>query len=171
MADFPNPVPFDLSLGGVLSTQTAMVGVSYVAASTMAWPSANLAIFIPVRLAFTATVYKITIGAGTTATGNFDVGIYDSSGNKLVSSGATAKGTNTEHVLDITDTQIGPGVYYLALSADGTINFVCTAVVAQTARLMGVLQMATAYTLPNTATFAAFTGTVIPQISAHLRST
>lgn len=115
-------------------------------------------------------VYKMGIGAGATATGNFDVGIYDSQGVRLVSSGATAKGTSTEHILDVTDTRIGPGLYYLALAANGTNNYImATAASVQFARLFGILQMASAYTLPTTATFAAVSAANIPFIIAYTR--
>jgi hypothetical protein len=70
---------------------------------------------------------------------------------------------------------IGPGLYYLALAADGTNNYVVitpagtTPVPEQFARLYGTLEMASAYTLPSTATFATRTSSVCPLIAAHVR--
>jgi hypothetical protein len=176
MADFPAYSPLELFAGGVLSTATCLSsGLNVVAAASTAWPSANLAIFVPVRVPVPVTVCKLAVGAGATAAGNFDVGIYDSAGNKLVSSGATAKGSSTEHIIDVTDTVIGPGVYYLALAADGTNNYIMVTpagtspVPLQKTRLYGIVAMATAYTLPATATFAASTLEPFPSIAAYLR--
>lgn len=173
MPEWPGLRTPDLRAGGVLSTAGLLVG--YNAATqpgSTAWPAANRAIFVPIRLGYPATVYKLVIGGGTTAAGNFDVGIYDASGNKLVSSGATAKSASVEHILDITDTVIGPGLYYLALAADGTNNYVAwvpPAPAIQNARLLGILQAATSYTLPATVTFAACTSGYLPAIAAYLR--
>lgn len=161
---------------GVLSTGTSIAWAAFnpMGAST-GWPAANLAIFVPVRVSCPVTVYKMVVGAGLTAAGNFDVGIYDASGNRLVSSGATAKGASVEHILDVTDTRIGPGLYYLAMSADGTNNYIMVTpsgtspVPLQKTRLLGILNMATAYTLPTTATFAAATNVAFPCIAAYTR--
>lgn len=172
MADFPFHA-MDLVGGGHYSTGTALLGLNDVQASSTGWPAANLAIFIPMRLAVPATLYKLAIGAGATATGNFDVGVYDRFGNKIVSSGATAKGANTDHILDVTDTRLGPGLYYLAMSADGTDNYLMitpsgtSPVPLQKARLYGTLEAATAYTLPSTVTMVARTGAPIPLVNAH----
>jgi hypothetical protein len=52
---------------------------------------------------------------GATASGNMDVGIYDYAGTRLVSSGSTAQsGTSAFQDFDITDTLLGPGIFYLA---------------------------------------------------------
>lgn len=170
--------PIDLSNGVCYGVGTALLGVqiNYSGTST-AWPSANLAIFIPMRLARPEVAYKITIGAGTTAAGNFDVGIYDAFGNRLVSAGATAKAASTEQDINIADTRIGPGLYYLGMSADGTNNYMgaspagSSPVPVQRARLAGTLEMASAYVLPATATFAARTTSFIPSINVRFRVT
>lgn len=170
MGDFPNPGTLDVFLSaGAISTGQSMLGMTTGNSSNIAWASANLAVFVPVRIPYPVTVYKIAVGAGSTAAGNFDVGIYDSSGNRLVSSGATAKGASTEHIIDVTDTVIGPGLFYLALAADGTNNYMCWSTSVQVTRLVGVVQMASAYTLPSAATFAASSNSPIPVISAYLR--
>jgi len=174
VSDFPIAGFFDGSPGVYISTVTAlgMGGTQGVGASA-AWPAANLAIFVPFRIARTVTVYKMATGAGATSAGNFDVGIYDAGGNRLVSSGATAKGNSVEHILNVTDTVIGPGLYYMAQSADGTNNYQIvipsgtTPVPLQKVRLAGVLNAATSYVLPATVTFAAATNVAIPVIAAY----
>jgi len=176
MSEFPPVRALDFSNGVVLSTATALLGLNNVTAFTStAWPGANIAIFVPVLVASPLVVYKLVAGGGVTTAGNFDIGIYDALGNKIVSSGATAKTASVEHVVDIADTPIGPGLYYLAMSADGTNNYIlCTPsgtspVPLQKARLAGTLQMAAAYPLPATATFAARTTPEIPGIAAYLK--
>lgn len=175
MSDWPGQGRVEMANGGVLSPTAQFVGLSTTGGVSTAWPSANLAIFIPIRVSEPVTVYKIAVGAGATAAGNFDVGLYDSAGNRLVSSGATAKGASVEHILDVTDTRIGPGLYYLAMSADGTNNYILNTpsgtspVPLQKTRAHGILAMASAYVLPATATFAAATLAPYPDIAAYLR--
>lgn len=163
--------------GGFVSTLSALTGLGSVTPASTAWPSANHAFYIPFRLAVPVIVYKMIFGSGVTAgSNNADVGIYDKSGNRLVSSGATAKGNSVETVCDVTDTFLGPGLYYLAMAADGTGNYAMVTptgtspVPLQKTRLWGVLQQASAYTLPATATFAASTLAPIPMLVALFRN-
>lgn len=136
-----------------------------------AWPVANKAFFIPVRLPVPATVFQLICGTGTGTTGNFDVGIYDAGGNRLVSSGSTAKTTaSSERIINVTDTVLGPGLYYLAMSTDGVTNYLRQSVATLgLAKLMGVYEMTTAFALPATATFATLVTGYIPALSAVLR--
>jgi len=107
------------------------------------------------------------MGAGATASGNFDTGLYDSQGNRLVSSGATAKGNAAAQILDVTDTRIGAGLYYLALAADGTNNYqMMSPGSLQLSKLVGAVQMASAYPLPATATFASLANIALPLLVA-----
>lgn len=178
MSDFPNPLGLTALSGGgfVYSTALSLLGTASNISGSTAWPSANLAIFVPVIVPRQCTVYKLAIGAGATAAGNFDVGVYDAGGNRLVSSGATAKGNAVEHIINTTDIVIGPGLYYMALAADGTNNYQMwnpsgtSPIPLQKARLVGTLQMATAYTLPATATMVARTVAPVPLIAMYCRS-
>ncbi len=177
MSDWSPIRPLEAYAGGVISTATILGrGYSITAAASAAWPSANLAIFVPFQLAVPVTVYKMATGSGATAAGNFDIGIYDAAGNRLVSSGTTAKGASTEHIIDVTDTVIGPGTYYLAMSADGTNNYIMVTpsgtspVPLQKTRLYGVVAAASSFVLPTSVTFAASTVAPIPAIAAYLRA-
>lgn len=181
MPDWPIPGTWDGTEGGVYSTSTALLGLNATAAAaTGVFGTNNLGIFVPMRLARTVTVYKMAAGGGTTGTGNFDLGIYDRFGNRIVSFGAQAKTTTAqEYILNITDTQVGPGLFYMGMSvSSGTDTFVMltptgtSPVPLQKARLYGTLQAASAYTLPATVTYAARTTTtgVIPAIACYLRS-
>lgn len=142
-------------------------------AAAAAWPSGNTAYFLPFFIHTPWVASKMAFGNGTTAGGNCDLGIYTVDGAKLVSTGATGRTASAEVVVDITDTLLTPGWYYMAMSHDGTSNIVFTTpsgtspVPLQKAKLSGVLQMGSAYTLPATATFAALTSAIIPAISIY----
>lgn len=140
-------------------------------AASAAWPSANRALFVPFRLPRQMTVYQGVVGCGSGSTGNFDVGVYDSAGNKIVSSGATARAASTEVVANMTDTAIGPGLFYMAVAVDGTTNIVqqVPAAVGLT-KMLGVLEMGSAYTLPATATYATVSAANIPMMALYFRS-
>lgn len=179
MGDWPQRIQRDYANAGFVSVATGLIGLGNVNPASTAWPSANLAIFVPFVIPYPVTVYKMATGSGATAgSNNWDAGIYDRFGNRLVSTGAQSKGSSVENIVDVTDTRFGPGLFYLAMSADGTGNYVMmtvsgtTPVTEQKCKGMGIYQMATAYTLPDPATFATYTQTtgVIPAIAAYLRS-
>ncbi len=153
-------------IGYYLQTITGNLNASAV------WPSANLAIYTPVLVPEIVTVYKMSIQVAT-QNGNVDVGIYDEVGNRLVSAGSTAVGAAGLQVFDVTDTVIGPGVYYLAMCCSSTTaSFFRNTVANAIGTTLGVKQQAVgAVTLPTPATFATFTVTYIPSLSAHLNAT
>lgn len=135
------------------------------------WPSANVALFWPVRLAVPVTVTVLWWANGATASGNVDCGIYDAEGNRLLSTGSTAQtGTTAIQSVNVTDTVIPPGLIYLALAMDnvtGTINRVVMGN-ATACQLAGMHQQATAFALPATATFAAMAQNYVPMAGALL---
>src|SRR5262245_63973904 len=91
--------------------------------ASAAWPLANLAIYVPFYVRETLTVYEAGIGTGATAGGNYDIGIYDLAGTRLVSSGTQGRTASTWEVAPLTDTELTPGWYYAAMSADSTNNY------------------------------------------------
>jgi hypothetical protein len=136
-----------------------------------------MAVFCPILLERAVVVTKLAVGAGVTAAGNFKVGIFDVSGNNIVASAATAKGSSVEHIIDITDTAIGPGRYYLGMAADGTNNYAMytpagtSPVPLQKSRVLGTLEAASAYSSFTSAqTMVTRTTVAIPAIAAYLRS-
>lgn len=149
----------DLALASQLRS---VVSFSANPAST-AWPAANRAILVPFRLPSLTVIYQAIVGCGATAAGNFDVGIYDKFGNRIVSGGATAKTNSTEAVVNLTDTTLGVGTYYMALAADGTNNYMAYAP-AQVGlvKAIGVRQASTAYVLPATVTFETAASAFVP---------
>lgn len=129
------------------------------------WPSANRGIFIPFRTTAPITVRQLFVYNGATAAGNIDMGIYDAVGTRLVSIGPTAQsGTSVLQIFDITDTQIGVGMFYLALVCSlGTATVMRSSLTpAGFTQAMGIMQQASVGTLPANATFAASAFTIIP---------
>ena len=124
------------------------------------WPAANLAIYHPFALPSDAllTGVKFNCTSGNSAGRNFDLGIFDASGVKLFSSGATlvAAGVNTW----APNQWLQGGVpYYLGMYANnGSLQFWRKSSSVVFERSNGILQEATgAANLPATATFAAVT--------------
>lgn len=155
----------DCSIGGPMAGMLTAQNLS-------TWPAANLAIFIPFRVYQIYTAVKMSWINGTVS-GNIDVGIYDAQGDRLVSLGSTAmSGASAIQTGDITDTTLKPGLYYMAMAVDNTtatFRRFTSATVAGTAGL-GLLQQATAFALPSTATFAACGNDYIPGLAITGRS-
>lgn len=138
----------------------------------VAWPVANRAIYVPFLVFQPLTAVKMFTGVGT-ASGNLDVGIYDSQQNRLVSSGSTAVvGTNAIQIVDIADTLLSPGLFYFALALDNTTATInATAPAVALASAMGVLSQSSAFALPATATFAAAQDAFVPAVGLTTRTT
>lgn len=133
---------------------------------------ANTAIFTAVIVPQPVTVYKMAWINGGTVGANVDVGIYDWLGNRLVSSGSTVQATiNVMQVVDVADTVIPAGVVWIAaVASSATGQFFRGFITTQLARISGMAQMASAFPLPTTATFAAYTGSSsIPVIVADIQ--
>jgi hypothetical protein len=134
------------------------------------WPLANLAMYFPIVTRREITLYQLGWQNGGAVTGHVDVGVYDNNQNRLVSAGSTVQSPiSTIQLVDIADTTLPPGVYYLAMVADtGTgQNFRGTTVGSGntgTLRACGAAQQATAFPLPSTATFAAITQIMVPLV-------
>lgn len=173
MSDFPG-------FGGFSSTIISSRDRKYgpwptgTATNNAVWTTANIARYYPVLVPEPTIVTKIAVRIGTSS-GNLDLGIYDEQGVRLVSSGSTAMAaTSTMQVIDITDTLLTPGVYYLAIAVDNTtasfnnINN-STGPLAGACSMMGIRQEASAFPLPATATFAATTSDYLMTITCTTR--
>ena len=164
MADFPlYPMMPDDRSAQVISVFSGWAlgpAVSASAGANISWPTANRAIFWPFRVPVAVTACKMACGAVTGTGGNFDLGIYDAVGNRVVSSGLTARpGASQKAVVDLVDTVLLPGMYYMAMSVDGTTGWAgpTTPVNVGICKLLGMRQMAAACPLPATATFGTIT--------------
>lgn len=139
-----------------------------------AWPTANLAIFVPLEVYTPRVITQLATVNGTAVSGNIDVGIYDLAGNRLVSAGSTAQaGTSTVQVFNVTDIALKPGVYMLALALDNTTGTITrsSTITTQMLRVAGVQQMASAFPLPSLATYATPSNAYAPVFGASVRGT
>jgi hypothetical protein len=147
----------------------------YAAPSSGTWHLQYGVVYVPVRVKRRCVVRKLGIANGATATGNLDLGLYDAAGIRLVSTGPTAQsGVNAEQVTDVTDTTIGPGLYYLACVMDGTTATVYRQIpTAPLCAAHGVLtETLGSGTLPATATWTlSQTHTLYPVLFAFLGTT
>lgn len=111
-----------------------------------AWPTANLAIYVPIRVQWQVVLRKLWLAPTTTATtGNLDVGLYTSGGTRIISAGNTNKAAGTaEQIIDVTDTVIYPGLYFMALVCSNNTDTFSkgTAVTAPFFAAMGCLSEA-----------------------------
>lgn len=143
--------------------------------NAFAWTTANRAIYVPVRVPQRVKVLQLAYLPSTTATGNIDIGLYDQAGARVVSSGSTAKSaTAAVIIVDVTDSVIGPGLYYLALNNDTTTDTFLGATIEtppfQSARGVLVEQLASV-TLPATAAWSTDdTLAIAPQLAAMLNT-
>ena len=177
MPDFPKSGPLIdrmvHSTGGLSTLVGQMmfsIGTGLFGSNT--WPAANRALYLPFAMERQATAYKMAFHVATQS-GNYDIGIYDEFGNRLVSTGSTAVPAAGIAVADIADTVLIPGIYFNALCIDNTTCAVrsSTSPVAELLRLAGVQQQAVgAVTLPNPATFANPASAYVPQLSVAMSS-
>lgn len=105
---------------GILSSG----GVALKDTTSAVWPAASGAFLVPFVLSVPFTVVKMFTYNGAVVNDNLDVGIYFNEGGsstllrRIVSKGSTAQaGTNQIQELDIVDTQLAPGMYYMVLAA------------------------------------------------------
>lgn len=136
---------------------------------------ANKAYFVPFTLNEEVTVYAMGWINGTQVAGNIDVGIYYEDGVRLLSTGSTLQaGTTASQVVDVTDTVVKPGNYYLAMAGDTTtaqvVYRVSMGVLPQIC--LGVKHLTSAFPLPSTAAFVdAATNAWYPLVIAFLTPT
>lgn len=169
MSDFPQTVQFpkgiitpqSLESIGAEMASIANVGVQ---SASRAWPSTNLAILFPFRIGSLFTIAQCYWQNGSTVgTNSRDLGVYDYQGNLIVHTGnVLTVGASTIQKTALSAI-ITPGLYYLALSQNGTTDtifgFVPNAVLL---RAFGTGNVATSNPLPSTITFAGATNTLFP---------
>jgi len=144
-------------------------GVNTATPTGAAWPLASLAFYVPIQFNETVVIYQVGCGAGATAGGNFDIGLYTMAGAKIQTTGTTARTNSSWNAVNWTDLTVGPGVYYAAMAADSTATYSSIPPVAGLAEAVGVCEEAV-YPLPATATLTRTTRAYIPNIAFTLRS-
>jgi hypothetical protein len=79
----------------------------------------NDAYYMPIDVMGDMTVTKISLYIATSS-GNIDVGLYNSSGTKLQSTGSMSSPGTGVQIITISSTAITAGQHYLAIAADNT---------------------------------------------------
>lgn len=129
---------------------------------------ANLAILIPVYVPGSITITKLNWIVNNSS-GNFDIGIYDSSFNKVQTKGSTAMaGTNAPISTTITAAVLTAGQYYFAFVVDNATGsywspspFSGSGLVAFSS---GALQKAASFPLPASLSGSVASTVPIPTI-------
>lgn len=163
-----------ISIGSPLALGAAAYRIgAAVSPASVAWPAINRVLLWPFRLPRQVTVYQVTVGCGATAGGDFDAGIYDEAGNRLMNTSSTARVASSEVHVNTADLIIGPGVYWAALQASGTDNYIGqNAANAGLVKATGIRQASPgSFGLPATVTFETAAGVMVPLgVGFHLRS-
>lgn len=155
------------SLGVPLAAMRATV-------ANVAWPSANVLIAVPFTVPEPVTLTKLWWLNNALPAGNLDIGIFLEDGTRVVSSGSTAMaGAQTCQVVDITDTTIARGRYYVGLVCDtvSTNTFAVYNPAAGICQALGVVRDTAAApplsTSANPAAFVVTTHAYIPIMGAQ----
>lgn len=141
-------------------------GVSWTVAgpSTAAWVTVNRAIYVPVRL---ATPFRFTqffwMNGTVVGAPDVDAGIYHANGSRIISTGLTTHVTsNVIQLVNVTDTTLLPGLYYLAIVLNGSSGLFRQSLGGARARILGVVEEGSASPLPAVMTPTASTQQYMP---------
>jgi len=142
----------------------ALAALGVAITTSFAWPVANRAIFQPFTLLERVVVRNLFIANGGVVGGNFDLGIYDSLLERIVSTGATAQvGTSSLQFVNIVSTPLEPGEYFWAAAFDGTVATVAQFVqAAASIQLLSAGFLASSYPLPVRITGTFSGGLALP---------
>lgn len=154
-----------------INKELTSIGASSFASAV--WPTANTAFFIPTFVAEQVLVTQLFSQNGSAVSGNIDVGIYTMDGTRIVSSGSTAHASgNANQLFNITDTLLGPGVFYLALALDNVTGAITRYLMPTSvpSGVLGVCEMATAFPLPAMATLVTTATNYVPGFGYTTRS-
>lgn len=87
------------------------------------WFVNNQAVYIPIALPARFTVARFYVANGAAVSGTMDIGLFDSEGNKLISTGSAAPtGTSVVQYVDVTDRSFPAGNYFLGLVISTTAS-------------------------------------------------
>lgn len=164
------PAPARIASSPVLSpTSDQSIGrflqaVGVTAPASAAYTAANVALFFPLAIAQPITISGVWWYNGTVTGGNCDVGIYSAAFTRLASVGSTGRGSASAIVRTSLAAAITlpRGSYYLAFAHNGTNNFFRLATAAVLCAAAGVMEQASAFALPATATPSVTTRAYVP---------
>jgi hypothetical protein len=154
------------------SIGVALYACGQGAPASQNYVTANLAVYIPFWVPVPLLVTKMGWGNGSAVAGNICAGIYTPAGARLVTTGSTAQsGTATLQVVDVADTFLARGTYYLGMNSDtsgATQKVIAVLPAAGIPQSLGLLQQAVgAVALPDPATFAKYAAAFIPLVVAQ----
>lgn len=136
--------------------------------ASVAWPSANLAIYMPVVFPADCTIYSMSV-VGNNTTGNYDLGFYSPLFTRIASKGSTAMSAAVL-TLSIGDYRVRAGdIYFAAVTCSGAGAIIMGGIAAVFGMVTGFAQQATALPLPATGTPATFAQAVYPLVSFGVR--
>lgn len=144
----------------------ASMGITAPIASS-AWVGSGVGLFIPFELSnpvvVTGGFYYAQSGTATV-----DIGVYRSNGTRIVSKGPTTMAAGFQ-ALDLTDTLVFPGRYYIGFSSSLlSASFMRANLPAPIPAALGVKQAASVSTLPATASWSDTTATFVPAVGLTL---
>lgn len=177
-ADVPQVRRRIIHPGSVEFTVGALFSASHTGSWTgaVSWFSANDPIGLPFAISEACVVTQLGALNGTSPGGTFDIGVYDTSFNLIVSTGSTAgSGSQVLQWADVTNTAIAPGRYYLCMSRNDTTSQRMVHSGALTAAILawaGVVESTTdSHPLPSTLSgmTATSTNTRVPAMAIALR--
>jgi hypothetical protein len=138
------------------------------ATSSAVWPTASTAIFMPFICETKQNVKGMSFFV-TTASGNYDVGIYDENGVRRASKGSTVVPAAGFAFADFTDTDLEPGCYWMAMAVDNiTASFhASNNFTAQMQRIANIYAQAAAFVLPSSITYSNWATAYFPLCAVH----
>jgi hypothetical protein len=140
--------------------------------ASTAWPTANLAMLVPCYVRARVLLQRLWWINGATVSGNADIGIYTEGGAKLFTAGSTAQTPiSTPQSVSAGALLLTPGRYWMALVFDNTTStcyrWTNAAGASSVQKLIGMQQMAAAFPLPSTITFATAANAFVPFIGRY----
>jgi hypothetical protein len=159
----------DQSIGAALQT------TGQGSAGLQNYIAANVGVFVPFVIYEAVTFTKLGVMNADAVAGNIDLGLFQEDGTLIVAAGTTAQsGVSAQQTVDITDTSLARGRYYLGITGDtgGVTQKVYGVVpVAGIAQALGLLEDSSCAppfsTSANPATFVAYSRAFIPLIMAQ----
>lgn len=154
----------------VLDTLNQWGPVQSVNPASAVWPTTNKIFYCPMVVPFALKALQLFYEQGLASSGNYDIGIYTRDGKRIISSGTQAQGAGTSIVklFDITDTDLGNDLFYMALTFDNTTGAVIRATPVTLAITLGMFRVRTetpgSFGLPATATWAASADNYVPDM-------
>jgi hypothetical protein len=142
--------------------------------TSVAYPAANLAIYIPFVLERPATVYETWVETGSLTTSNgTEIGVYTTGFARLFHTATTvATASDTVNSSGMTDYRLDAGSYYLAFGCDGTRAFWASALALGLYQSMGIMEQTglSGAVLPDPMVPVVYTRAYLPQFGLNLRA-